>query len=209
MKCNIFEKLKKESALGPLSKRSRRQLIHNFVEYTVQNLIWISQPQFSSVFTKIQELFNHEKVEKYYNERTKGDGEAYPGGKLFNHFKYRHDLLKKELGIRINRKILKPDEKVEFSSILTPLEVETIRRDLIGRHEPWERIMSDWEKTAPNRRNEILTLKIAGAIPRWPKYKKKKAVQLVSNILLIHLEMFTIQIINLGCNIVIILISLE
>lgn len=155
-------------------------MIYTFVEYTVQNLIWISQKEFSDVFSKIQALFKHEKIEKYYNEKTKGDGDAFPGGQLFSHFKYRHDLVKKELGIRKNRKIKTQEDKIEFSTSLTPLEVENIRRDLIGRQGPWDRILSDWEKTAPTRRNEMTTLGVAKTIARWTKYKKKEGAQLVS-----------------------------
>lgn len=180
VKCNLFDKLKKESELGTLSTRSRRQLIYGFVEHTIQNVIWISQHEFLDVFEKVQSLFKFEKIEKYYNEKTKGDGNAYPGGQLFYHYKYRHDILKKEQGIRKNRKLKKPEKKCEYACTLTPLEAERIRRDLIGRQEPWERILSDWEKTAPNRRNDMLTLEVAGTVPRWPKYKKKQAVQLVS-----------------------------
>lgn len=164
----------------------RRKLIHTFVEYTIQNVIWIKQNQFLDVFNKIKELFNFEYIENYYNEKTKGDGEAFPGGQLFSHFKYRHDLLKKETGIRVNRKMKVTALKEEITSTLTSLEAETIRRDLIGRQEPWERILKDWERTAPNRRNEMLALLVAGTVPRWPKYKKKQGIQLVS---IIHLSL--------------------
>lgn len=155
-------------------------MIATIVEHTVQNLIWIKQKQFADVFQKIQALFMHEKLEKYYNEKAQGDGEAYPGGQLFSHYKYMHSFVKKELGIRVNRKIKKTKEIVELPSILTPVQVENMRRDLIGRQEPWDRILRDWEKTAPNRRNEMVALRVAATIPRWPKYKKKQGFQLVS-----------------------------
>lgn len=108
VKSNIFEKLDEQAKLGSLPKRSRRQLISTFVEHTVQKLIWIPQKEFSDVFKKIQVLFKNEKIEKYYNEKTKGQGDAYPGGPLFSHYKHMHSFVKKEQGIRRNRKMKKP-----------------------------------------------------------------------------------------------------
>lgn len=191
-KFNVFDTLEREAKLGVLSKISRRKLIYTFVEYTIQNYIWIKQTEFLDVFNKIQNLFKYEKIERYYNAKTKGDGEAYPGGQLFSHFKYRHDLLRKETGIRVNRKIQKSKPIEELPSKLTSLEAETIRRDLIGRQEPWERIVKDWEKTAPNRRNDMLKYKVVGTVPRWPKYKKKQGAQLVSVLNTYHISLISL-----------------
>ncbi|KAL5290350.1 hypothetical protein ACFFRR_009973 [Megaselia abdita] len=176
---NIFEKLQKQAALGPLPKRSRTQLIHTFVEYTVQQLVWIAQKEFLDVFLKIKALFKYESIENYYNEGSKKSGNAFPGGQLFSHFKRRHEQLRKELGISRNRIKKRPEEIVELPSTLTLSEAENMRRELIGRQGPWDRILTDWEKTAPNRRNDMLALKVAGTIPRWPKYKKKQGIQLI------------------------------
>ncbi|KAL5276718.1 hypothetical protein ACFFRR_002129 [Megaselia abdita] len=176
---NIFDKLQKQAALGPLPKRSRTQLIHTFVEYTVQQLVWIAQKEFLDVFLKIKALFKYESIENYYNEGSKKSGNAFPGGQLFSHFKRRHEQLRKELGISRNRIKKRPEEIVELPSTLTLSEAENMRRELIGRQGPWDRILTDWEKTAPNRRNDMLALKVVGTILRWPKYKKKQGIQLI------------------------------
>lgn len=62
-----------------------------------------------------------------------------------------------------------------MTTSLTSVEVENIRRD-----EPWCKILTDWEKTAPNRRNNMTSLGVAKTITRWPKYKNKHGFQFVS-----------------------------
>lgn len=105
-----------------------------------------------------------------------------PGGQLFSNFKYRHDILTKETGIRKNnQKILKVEKAPDLrKSDITPEVLEEIRTALIGRTELWNRISLDWRKTCADRRNEILKLEVSEVFARWPKYKHKRAVDLVS-----------------------------
>uniref|UniRef100_T1H0H2 Uncharacterized protein n=1 Tax=Megaselia scalaris TaxID=36166 RepID=T1H0H2_MEGSC len=57
---------------------------------------------------------------------------------------------------------------------------EGIRKELLSRYEPWDRIKSDWKETFDYRRNEIMTKKLVDIFRRWPKYCKEKGKEFVS-----------------------------
>lgn len=131
-----------------LSQRNREKLIEAIVEYTTMNFIWIEQKEFI-IILKIKELFSKEPMDLYYIPKT---SKTCPSGGLFNAFRYAHSLLQKETGIkRYNKRKSAPSNTIrdELSSTLTPDKNEEIRKELIGRSEPWEDVVKDWVRTFP------------------------------------------------------------
>lgn len=88
--------------------------------------------------------------------------------------------MKKEQGIKKNKKSIKPDtNKENFASQLSSKKVEQIRRVLIAKHDPWEDIVKAWEQTCAERINEMLDKGVSTTLPRWPKYKAVRGYILV------------------------------
>lgn len=174
-----------KGATEPLPDKRRDDLVKAIVEYTTLNFIWIKQSEFEIVFKKIKELFPMETMDNYYIEKKEGQKSA--GGELYNRFRYFHSMLQKETGIKKNRNP-KKDDSIEHNENTEDFDntMDELRRELIGRHDPWDQILIDWRKTYDYRRNDILSKGLAQSVPRWPKFKNKQGPQLVS-ILLLHL----------------------
>lgn len=130
-------------------------------------------------FEKIKELFPEENIDHYF---IKNSGkQSYTTGLLFSHYKYRHELLKKELKISKNEKQLKPPRNSSnIESNTDKIQIETLRKELIGKHEPWEDIVSGWKKTCSERMLEMCDRDLAKILNRWPKYKALRGYELVN-----------------------------
>lgn len=176
--------IQQQQDFGKLSKKGRSKLIHTIVEHTVFNYIWIEQQEFVILFDMIKTIFKNEDMDKYFIPISENRKSA--GGQLFTHFKYRHDILTKECGIRKNKK--KKDSSKEKSDIVpetSDIAAEVLRKELIGRSEPWQRIVDDWKKSCYTRRQEILSMETNDIIARWPKFKNKRGIDLVCVFVLI------------------------
>ncbi|KAL5280610.1 hypothetical protein ACFFRR_009309 [Megaselia abdita] len=170
-----LEEVGENSALSP---KLRRYLIEAIVEYTTSKFIWVEQAEFKVLFDRIKEVFPKESLDLYF---VPGTSTTCPGGALFNAYRYAHARLQKETGISRRKRTKKTLAEVrpEHKSTLTKKENDNLRRELIGREEPWEAIREDWVKTFAYRRNEIEKNGCASVIPRWPKLKKKRGYELI------------------------------
>lgn len=141
----------------------------------------MEQDEFPKLFERIKVLFPEESMDNYY---TQGTDNSFPGGSLFNSFRYYHSVLQKETGICRRKRSKKGCKGMrrEIVSDLTEEGNENLRKELIGRMEPWDSIKEDWVKTYSYRRNEIEDKQIdcATIVSRWPKMKKKRGHELVS-----------------------------
>lgn len=173
---------KEDNPDNALSKKARGKLIAAIVEYTTSNFIWVEQPEFPELFKRIKMIFPHEALDNYYTPTT---SVTTPGGKLFNAFRYGHQMLQKETGIskrkRSEKKLGKASPNNE--STLKLVENEALRKELIGRMDPWEEIKDLWVKTFAYRRSEIEDESVnrAEIIKRWSKMEKKRGHELVSS----------------------------
>lgn len=164
----------------PLPEAARKVLIKSIIEWTVRNVVWISVKDFPKLFKNIKELFPNEGIDLYFIQKCPGNY-GYSGA-LFNAFRTRHKILRKETGIRKNNAIAKKTvaEPLKLSSIDIPRDVEVIRQGLISRYEPWDNILEDWRKTFDFRRREIKDLPLAKVLLRWPKFNSSRGYEMVT-----------------------------
>lgn len=170
---------KKQKTNVPLSDQARKKLIKIIVDWTVREMVWLKQSDYPILFKKIKSIFPKETLELYFI--SKGNGNKNPSGALYNCFRRRHNLFKKEIGFESHVQIQKPSKaSINIDVINTlPKPVEVIRQRLINRSEPWSSVLLDWKETYPSRRNEILTKKLDEVFARWPKFKYKDGIEMV------------------------------
>lgn len=163
----------------PLPEAARKVLIKSIIEWTVRNVVWISVKDFPKIFKNIKELFPNEGMDLYFIQKCPGNN-SYSGA-LFNAFRARHKIFRKETGIRKNNPAVKRDvEQVKPSVIDIPRDVEVIRQGLISRFEPWDKILEDWGKSFDFRRREITDLPLAKVLSRWPKFNSSRGYEMVT-----------------------------
>lgn len=172
---------KTENPNKALPEKLRKHLVDAIIEYTTSNFIWVEQCEFIVLFNRIKAVFPDEALDTYFTPATQV---SQPGGRLFNAFRYAHQILQKETGIAKRKRSKKEvvEARQEYESILTVDQSETLRKELIGRTEPWDAIKELWMKTFAYRRNEIEDESInrAEILQRWSKLKKKRGHELVS-----------------------------
>lgn len=173
---------------GKLDSKSRKKLMQVILQYTTHNKIWVPQESYRKVFDMIKAVYPDESMDIWYIPRSEGN--RNPGGIIFSGFKYEREKLATDCGLRKNCKKGTKNEESNQSSIGIDDDAESTRKLLIGRDEPWDQILDDWKKTVEYRRKEICSLKLVDVFNRWPKYKKTRGKELVSNYLFYNLKIY-------------------
>ncbi|KAL5279354.1 hypothetical protein ACFFRR_003753 [Megaselia abdita] len=156
-----------------LSHKARSKLIHAIIQYTIKHVLWISQEDFPKIFEKIQEYFPGEiDMDLYFIPKSAAN--KNPSGPLLSSFRYYHRILQDETGLRKNKKrnMKVMDLPLEQIVIATNSEMEKLRKELVGRQQPWSRIVEEWKLTFDLRRKEITDPEtpLQQVFLRWPKY---------------------------------------
>lgn len=172
---NVYNRLYVETG-GILTDKNRKELIHTIISYTTDNRIWVPQNQYVEIFEMVKKYFKEETLDIWYCPKSKG--QKNPTGDLFMAFRNERARLSKDFGITKNYKQSK--ENAQVSTAVMDTTSEGIRKELLSRYEPWDRIKSDWKETFDYRRNEIMTKKLVDIFRRWPKYCKEKGKEFVS-----------------------------
>ncbi|KAL5289761.1 hypothetical protein ACFFRR_009656 [Megaselia abdita] len=137
--------------------------------------VWLTLKNFKQMFAKIKAIFPFEDMESYFVPI--GPGNRSVSGLLYNSFRARHDASKQDRGIIPKKRNVKKTEAQQ--PFVIPQNIDVIRQRLIHRSEPWPATIVDWKTTFDFRRKEIMSLKLAEVLKRWPKFQHKNGTEMI------------------------------